>query len=299
MAKKNALGRGLDALITYNESEASGSSSIGEIELSKIIPNPDQPRRDFSEEALRELAASIRSIGVIQPVTLRQLENDQYQIIAGERRYRASQMAGLQSIPAYIMTADDDETMEMALIENIQREDLNSIEIALAYQTLIKTLDLTQEQLSERVGKKRATVANYLRLLKLPAEVQMGVKDKKIDMGHARALVTIEDPVTQLQVYNKIIKEGLSVRKVEMIVREQNNAEDIGQSPVSRKKKNKFASSQIHSSDFEALKQHLSSYFRTDVQFTCNKSGKGKITIPFDSPEELERLIVMFDKMNK
>lgn len=299
MAKKNALGRGLDALITFSEGEASGSSSIGEVELSKIVPNPDQPRRVFSEEGLQELAASIRTIGVIQPITLRKMDNDSYQIIAGERRYRASQMAGLHSIPAYIMTADDDETMEMALIENIQREDLNSIEIALAYQTLIKTLDLTQEQLSERVGKKRATVANYLRLLKLPAEVQMGVKDKKIDMGHARALVTIDDPVTQLAVYNKIIEEGLSVRKVEMMVREQNDPESDNTMTSSKKKKSRRASAQIQQGEFEALKQHLSSYFRTDVQFTCNKSGKGKITIPFQSPEELERLIVMFDKMNK
>lgn len=300
MAKKNALGRGLDALISFNESEASGSSSISEVDLDKIIPNPDQPRRMFSEEGLQELAASIRSIGLIQPVTLRKLDDDSYQIIAGERRYRASQMAGLHSIPAYIKTADEDETMEMALIENIQREDLNSIEIALAYQTLIKTLSLTQEQLSERVGKKRATVANYLRLLKLPAEVQMGVKDKKIEMGHARALVTIDDPVKQLAIYNKIIEEGLSVRMVERMVREQYDEQDGDKQPAAKKKKTgQTLSGQKQSGEFEALKQHLSSYFRTDVQFTCNKNGKGKITIPFHSPEELERLIVMFDKMNK
>ena len=300
MAKKNALGRGLDALISFNESEASGSSSISEVDLDKIIPNPDQPRRMFSEEGIQELAASIRSIGLIQPVTLRKLDDDSYQIIAGERRYRASQMAGLHSIPAYIKTADEDETMEMALIENIQREDLNSIEIALAYQTLIKTLSLTQEQLSERVGKKRATVANYLRLLKLPAEVQMGVKDKKIEMGHARALVTIDDPVKQLAIYNKIIEEGLSVRMVERMVREQNDEQDGDKQPAAKKKKTgQTLSGQKQSGEFEALKQHLSSYFRTDVQFTCNKNGKGKITIPFHSPEELERLIVMFDKMNK
>ncbi len=287
-------------MISFNESEASGSSSISEVDLDKIIPNPDQPRRMFSEEGLQELAASIRSIGLIQPVTLRKLDDDSYQIIAGERRYRASQMAGLYSIPAYIKTADEDETMEMALIENIQREDLNSIEIALAYQTLIKTLSLTQEQLSERVGKKRATVANYLRLLKLPAEVQMGVKDKKIEMGHARALVTIDDPVKQLAIYNKIIEEGLSVRMVERMVREQNDEQDGDKQPAAKKKKTgQTLSGQKQSGEFEALKQHLSSYFRTDVQFTCNKNGKGKITIPFHSPEELERLIVMFDKMNK
>ncbi|HOO94575.1 MAG TPA: ParB/RepB/Spo0J family partition protein [Proteiniphilum sp.] len=299
MAKKNALGRGLDALITFNESEASGSSSISEVELDKIIPNPDQPRRAFSEEGLNELAASIRSIGVIQPVTLRKLDEESYQIIAGERRYRASQMAGLHSIPAYIKIADEDETMEMALIENIQREDLNSIEIALAYQTLIKTLSLTQEQLSERVGKKRATVTNYLRLLKLPAEVQMGVKDKKIEMGHARALVTIDDPVTQLAIYNNIIEEGLSVRKVEMMVREKSDADSVKPKSSRKRSSGDRLSRQMQDGEFDALKQHLSTYFRTDVQFTCNKSGKGKITIPFHTPEELERLIVMFDKMNK
>src|SRR5690554_5926023 len=227
MAKKNALGRGLDALISFDESEIQGSSSIDEIELSKIVPNPEQHRTVFNEEAMLELSASIRSIGLIQPVTLRKLDEDSYQIIAGERRYRASQMAGLTSIPAYIKTVEDDEIMEMALIENIQREDLNSIEIALAYQTLIESLSLTQEQLSERVGKKRATVTNYLRLLKLPAEVQMGVKDKKIDMGHARALVTMNDPVAQLSLYNVILQEGLSVRNVETIVREYSDGKQI------------------------------------------------------------------------
>ncbi|CEA14904.1 nucleoid occlusion protein [Fermentimonas caenicola] len=300
MAKKNALGRGLDALITFNEGDTQGSSSISEVELHKIAPNPDQPRRSFDEEALQELAASIKSIGLVQPITLREIDEDSYEIIAGERRYRASLMAGLTSIPAYIKTADDDETMEMALIENIQREDLNSIEIALAYQKLINTLSLTQEQLSERVGKKRATVANYLRLLKLPAEVQMGVKDKKIDMGHARALVTMNDPVAQLSLYNVILQEGLSVRNVETIVREYSEGKQIediinpeGKSAKSENKKTK----QKLPDDFEILKKHLSSYFETDVQFSYNKNGKGKITIPFNSSDELERIIVMFDKM--
>lgn len=302
MAKKNALGRGLDALITFNDGETQGSSSISEVELDKIAPNPDQPRRGFDEEALWELSASIKSIGVIQPVTLRKLEDDTYQIIAGERRYRASQMAGLSTIPAYIKTADNDEIMEMALIENIQREDLNSIEIALAYQNLIDTLSLTQEQLSERVGKKRTTVTNYLRLLKLPAEVQMGVKNKKIDMGHARALITMNDPVAQLSLYNLILDEGLSVRKVETIVKDFSEGNPIPQlkNPGGRKAKTgKSSAGQRLSDDFDALKQHLSSYFQTDVQFSYNRRGKGKITIPFDSPEDLERIIVMFDKMQK
>lgn len=300
MAKKNALGRGLDALITFNDGETQGSSSISEVEMDKIVPNPDQPRRAFDEEALRELSLSIRSIGVIQPVTLRQLDDGTYQIIAGERRFRASQMAGLETIPAYIKTADNDEMMEMALVENIQREDLNSIEIALAYQNLIDSLSLTQEQLSERVGKKRATVANYLRLLKLPAEVQMGVKDKKIDMGHARALISMNDPVAQLAVYNMILDEGLSVRSVEAIVKSYEEGMTIDQLKANgrrRGKKSPSAPGNRSADDFEALKQHLSSYFRTNVQFSCNKNGKGKITIPFDSPEDLERIIVMFDKM--
>ena len=191
--KRSALGRGLDALITMDDLKTSGSSSISEIELSKIQPNPEQPRSVF-EQSLEELAASIRSLGVIQPITLKETGTDQYMIISGERRYRASLMAGLTSVPAYIRTAADDNVVEMALIENIQREDLNAIEIALAYQKLIETYGLTQEKLSERIGKKRATIANYLRLLKLPAEIQVGLKDKRIDMGHARALLPVEDP---------------------------------------------------------------------------------------------------------
>jgi ParB family chromosome partitioning protein len=300
MAKKNVLGRGLDALITINEVESQGSTSISEIELSKIFPNPDQPRRVFDEESLEELAISIRKIGLIQPVTLRREGEDTYQIIAGERRYRASIMAGLTSIPAYIKAADDNELMEMALVENIQREDLNSIEIALAYQNLIDSLSLTQEQLSERVGKKRATITNYLRLLKLPAEVQMGVKDKKIDMGHARALVTINDPVAQLALYNRILEEGLSVRSVETIVREYTEGKPVSGKPEKGAGKSSGKrSAGSRSDDFDALRQHLSNYFKTDVQFNCNKNGKGKITIPFSSAEELERIIAMLDTMKK
>ena len=299
MARKNALGRGLDALITFGDSDTQGSSSINEVELEKIAPNPDQPRRSFDEDALKELSASIKSIGLVQPITLRKVDDDSYEIIAGERRYRASKMAGLTSIPAYIKTVDDDETMEMALIENIQREDLNSIEIALAYQKLIDTLYLTQEQLSDRVGKKRATVANYLRLLKLPAEVQIGVKNKKIDMGHARALVTMNDPVAQLSLYNLILDEGLSVRNVENVVRDFGHGKPIEELKTERKSNPSKKSSKKKSlpDDFAILKEHLSSYFQTDVQFNYNNKGKGKITIPFDSPEDLERIIVMFDKM--
>ena len=196
--KRPVLGRGLDALIALDDLKTSGSSSINEIELSKIQPNPEQPRSVFEQESLEELATSIRSMGVIQPITLKEINEEQYLIISGERRYRAALMVGLERIPAYIKTAADEHIMEMALIENIQREDLNSIEIALAYQKLMENYGLTQEQLSDRVGKKRTTIANYLRLLKLPAEIQMGLKDKKIDMGHARALIPVDDPEVQL-----------------------------------------------------------------------------------------------------
>ena len=227
--KRSALGRGLDALITMDDLKTSGSSSISEIELSKIQPNPEQPRSSFEEEAMAELAQSIRSIGVIQPITLKETGQDRYMIISGERRYRACLMAGLETIPAYIKTAADENVVEMALIENIQREDLNSIEIALAYQKLIDSYGLTQEQLSDRVGKKRATIANYLRLLKLPAEIQMGLKNKKIDMGHARALISVEDPEVQLALYEQILEQGLSVRSVEELVR---TAAEGGEIPV-------------------------------------------------------------------
>ena len=206
--KKFALGRGLDALISTEEIRTSGSSSINEIELSKISVNPNQPRREFDAVALQELADSILEIGIIQPITLRKIDEDSYQIIAGERRYRASIQAGLKTIPAYIRTADDENVMEMALIENIQREDLNSLEIALAYQHLIEQYELTQERLSERIGKKRTTIANYLRLLKLPALIQVALKNKEIDMGHARALISLDEPKTQIRIFNEILSQG-------------------------------------------------------------------------------------------
>ena len=291
MGKKKALGRGLDALITMESNETQGSSFISEIEIDKIKPNPDQPRTSFDDETMEELATSIKKIGVIQPVTLRELEDGTYQIIAGERRYRASMMLHLKSIPAYVKTVDDDDVMEMALIENIQREDLNAIEIALTYQKLIDSQSLTQEQLSERVGKKRATIANYMRLLKLPAELQIGIKDKKIDMGHARALVAIPDPEVQLNLYNKIIREGLSVRRVEAIVKTEI-------AKLSNKNKPEKPV-QKTANDFDALKKHLSRFFDTPVDFKYSKTGKGKITIPFSSNEDLERIIAIFDVIKK
>lgn len=296
------LGRGLDALITIDEVKTEGSSSINEIELSKIQANPDQPRRVFDEELLEELASSIRQIGVIQPITLRKVDEDAYQIIAGERRYRASQIAGLKTIPAYVKTAEDETVMEMALIENIQREDLNSIEIALAYQKLIDTYNLTQERLSERVGKKRTTIANYLRLLKLPAEIQMGIRDKKIDMAHARTLVTLEDATAQLEVYELILEEGLSVRKVEEYVRaiaKGEKLEDLLKEEKVVETVRKSGVKKATPEEFDILKTHLSKFFNTKVQLTCNEQGKGKISIPFKTEEELERIITIFDQLKK
>ena len=251
--KRSALGRGLDALITMDELKTSGSSSISEIELEKIQPNPEQPRSIFEEETLDELATSIRSIGVIQPITLKEIGPDRYMIISGERRYRASLKAGLERIPAYIRTAADENVVEMALIENIQREDLNSIEIALAYQKLIENYGLTQEGLSERVGKKRATIADYLRLLKLPAEIQMGLKNKKIDMGHARALLAVDDPEVQLALYEQITRQGLSVRNVEELARAAAEGERI----EAMEKKPAGGRGPMYPEGFKMLKDHL------------------------------------------
>lgn len=290
IGKKSALGRGLDALITMDDLKTGGSSSISEIEINKIQPNPNQPRSVFEEETLEELAMSIRALGVIQPITLKEVGPDQYMIISGERRYRASLKAGLERIPAYIKTAEDEHVVEMALIENIQREDLNSIEIALAYQKLIDNYGLTQERLSERVGKKRATIANYLRLLKLPAEIQMGLKDKKIDMGHARALIPVEDPEIQLALYEQILSEGLSVRNVEELVR------GIAEGEIPEKTGKKKTKPMLPE-EYNLLKDHLSRFFSTKVQLTYNEKGKGKISIPFSSEEELERLIGLLDNM--
>ena len=288
--KRNALGRGLDSLISMDDVPASGSSAINDIPLASISPNPDQPRINFDDESLEELAASIRQIGIIQPLSLRKTGGDSYQIIAGERRYRAALMAGLESVPAYIRTANDAELTEMALIENIQREDLNAIEIALTFRKLIDQYNLTQERLSERIGKKRATIANFLRLLKLPAEVQLGLRDKRVDMGHARALLTISDPALQLKLYNEILKQGLSVRRVEELAKAYENG-------LAAEKQRPAA--KYEPSDYDVLKRHLSSAFRTPVQFSCDKQGRGRITFPFKSEEELERLITLFDSLKQ
>ena len=289
---KNRLGRGLDALLMMDDLKTSGSSSINEIELSKIVPNPNQPRTIFEDEALDELAASIRTHGIIQPITLKEIDSDKYMIIAGERRYRAALKVGLVEIPAYIKTAADENTAEIALIENIQREDLNAIEIALAYQKLIDSNGFTQEQLSERVGKKRTTIANYLRLLKLPAEIQVGLKNKRIDMGHARALISLEDPEVQLALYEQIIVQGMSVRNVEELVRNamEASSEEVPNSPKSRRK--------LLPDEYKSLMAHLSDFFQAKVKLTYNdENGKGKVTIPFNSEEELEKIISLLDRM--
>lgn len=290
-----ALGRGLDALIsTDDELHTSGSSSISEVPVSKIKANPNQPRREFSAEALNELAESIRQIGIIQPITLRKMDDGTYQIIAGERRWRASQMAGLSSIPAYIRTADDENMMQMALVENIQREDLNAIEIALAYQNLIEQYDLTQEKLSEKVGKNRATIANFLRLLKLPAQVQMALQNKEMDQGHARALLGLSKPSLQVKLFNEIKEKGYSVRQVEEMVKQLNNGETLtsGRHKLSDKTAKRLPE------EYAELRNRLSDVFSSKVQMTCNQQGKGKITIPFDSEEDLERIISMLDRIN-
>ena len=287
--KYPALGRGLDALISTKEVQTDGSSTIKEIELSKILPNPNQPRRDFDEESLRELSDSIAEIGIVQPITLRKMDDGTFQIIAGERRWRASKQAGKQSIPAYIRTADDENVMEMALIENIQREDLNSLEIALAYQQLMDQYHLTQEKLSERIGKNRTTITNYLRLLRLPAQVQMALQKKEIDMGHARALLTLDNPALQIKVYKEIVRQGLSVRKVEEMVK--NISENPDATPKGSAKK------EILSKEYKMLKDSLSKFFHTKVQFTCSDKGKGKISIPFANEEELEHIIELFDRL--
>lgn len=285
-----ALGRGLDALISTGEVHTNGSSSISEVEIAKVKANPNQPRREFDAEALSELAESIRQIGIIQPVTLRQMEDGTYQIIAGERRWRASQMAGLQTIPAYIRTADDEKMMQMALVENIQREDLNAIEIALAYQNLIEQYDLTQDALSEKVGKKRATIANYLRLLKLPAQVQMALQKREMDQGHARALLGLQQPSLQVKLFNDIQKKGYSVRQVEDMVKAINSGESVKSGSHTLKDRKKSLPE-----EYIPLRNRLSELFHTKVQMTCNE-GKGNISIPFQNEEELEHIIALLDK---
>lgn len=281
MAKKKltpALGRGLDALL----GEGAGSSSINDIALSDIKPNPDQPRREFEDEALEELARSIKSLGIVQPITLKELQDGSYMIISGERRWRAAALAGLKRIPAYIRTASDEEMMAMALVENIQREDLNAIEVALAYRSLLEASGLTQEELAKQVGKNRSTISNSLRLLNLPAEIQLGLTRGVIEMGHARTLLSLPNTEDQLALYAETIKNRYSVRQVE-----ERCKEILG-------KKTKSSSTQKTSNgheDFQLLSQQLTHFFEAPVQLTANRNGKGRLTISFENGEQLMQII--------
>ncbi|MCD4833537.1 MAG: ParB/RepB/Spo0J family partition protein [Bacteroidales bacterium] len=287
MAKRNALGRGLGALIDdTGYKHIITADAVNEIDIDRIEANPFQPRSVFNEESLEELARSIKELGIIQPITIRNLDDHKFQLISGERRLRAAQMAGLKKIPAFIRFADDQGMLEMALVENIQREDLDAIEIAISFQRLIEECKLTQESMSERAGKKRSTISNYLRLLKLPAEIQLGIRDKQITMGHARALVNIDNEKTQLNIYYKVIDEGLSVRKTEDIIRDVNTPKVNG-----TKEKVRLPE------EYEQLKKHLAEHFNATIDFKRNNKGSGKIVIPFKSDEDLERIMGIIDKM--
>ena len=289
------LGRGLGALIEGADTTSRGartgiSDSINEIELSLIEVNPYQPRKDFDEDALAELAESIKKLGVIQPITVRQKEDGLYQIISGERRFRASRLAGMDKIPAYIRPAQEQEMMEMALVENIQRDDLNAIEIALSFQRLIEEFSLTQEVLSERVGKKRTTVTNFLRLLKLPSEIQLGIRDRLISMGHARALLSFEDPEMQINVFRAILEEGLSVRKVEEWARQESESVPE-EGPVAEtrtdKKKEKIPDLARQAGD------KLESWLQSRIDIRMKDTSKGRFIVHFNSEEDLQRIIAI------
>ncbi len=281
---KKRLARGLSTLLADAEKVGNFAiNTIQEIAVEQVEPNPNQPRTSFDEEALKELAQSIKEVGIVQPLTVRKV-GDHYQIIAGERRYRAAKMAGLFKVPAYIRDVDDEQVLELALVENIQREDLDPIEIAISYQRLMEECKLTQELLSDKVGKKRTTVANYLRLLNLPAEIQLGLRERLLQMGHARALLSVSDYANQIAIYDKILKDGLSVRKVEELVKA---VEKGGKKPVAKVKKE---------NEYKSLETHLESHFNTKVQLQRSKNGKGKITISFSSDSDLERIIALLDR---
>jgi len=288
MMKRNALGRGLGALIEEGETVNTLPVS-NEVPIEEIEANPYQPRINFDEEALKDLAASIKELGIIQPITLRKSGEHKYQIIAGERRFRAAKLAGLKTVPCFIREAGDETMLEMALVENIQREDLDAIEVALSYQRLIDECKLTQELLSDKVGKKRSTISNYLRLLRLPAVIQKAIRDQEISMGHARALINIPDPETQVMVYRQVVKYDFSVRKTEEIVRK------IAADGEEMKQQKKAVPFPV---EYGELKKHLNKYFNTNIGFKINEFCKGKIEIPFSDSKELERIIGIFDKLN-
>ncbi|MGM0933282.1 MAG: ParB/RepB/Spo0J family partition protein [Bacteroidota bacterium] len=288
--KKQALGRGLSALLKDPQNDIQSAEDknadklvghIVELELEAIEVNPFQPRTSFNEDALKELASSINELGVIQPITVRKLDFNKYQLVSGERRFRASKIVGLKTIPAYIRIANDQESLEMALVENIQRQDLDPIEISLSYQRLIDEINLTQEQLSERVGKKRSTIANYLRLLKLDPIIQTGIRDGFLSMGHGRALINVEDPQQQLDIYEKILQKSLSVRETEQLVREINTG--------SQEKKGNKASTTVPKTYKKGIKE-FSEYLGTKVDVKLTKKGSGKLSIPFKSEEDFNRI---------
>lgn len=298
--KKKALGRGLGALLTDSQRSAGSSennfrkitpppsSAMDEILLDQIETNPYQPRTHFDQEALEELAESIKIQGIIQPITVRKLSSDQYQLISGERRLQACKLAGLSKVPAYVRTANDQQMLEMALIENIQRENLNAIEIALSYQRLLTECELKQEQLGDRVGKKRTTVNNYLRLLKLPPDIQIALRDNKISMGHARAIINIDDPAKQLYLFNKIVNEGLSVRNVEKLVRDLTTGKNQPQKEAVKVSPDKER-------EYKQLQYKLSSHFGTKVNLKTDENDKGEIKIPFVSTEDLNRILELLN----
>ncbi len=290
--KKQALGRGLSALLKDPENDIQSVQdknadkvigNIIDLDIDFIEVNPFQPRTNFSEESLKELASSIKELGIIQPITVRKLGFNKFQLVSGERRYRASKLIGLETIPAYVRIANDQESLEMALVENIQRQDLDPIEIALSYQRLIDEIQLTQEQMSERVGKKRSTIANYLRLLKLDPIIQTGMRDGFISMGHGRALITIEDQTIQLDIYEKILSDKLSVRETEVLVRNFNTNDDV-----------KIPSKNQEDEDLpKYIKKGISTfseYFGHKIDVKVSTNGKGKITIPFHSEEDFNRI---------
>ena len=289
--KKSGLGRGLGSLINADATTIRNKATQqNDIPIDAIEVNPFQPRKDFDETALQELADSIKELGVIQAISVKDMGNGKYQLISGERRLRASKMAGLKKIPAYIRTDVTDQSMlEMALVENIQREDLNAIEVAQTYQQLIDECKMTQEQLSTRVGKSRSAIANFLRLLNLPPKIQTGIRDEKISMGHARALLGAKDEETMLMIYDQILKYDFSVRKVEEIIKEYSGAK------VEKKEKKKVLAT---NEDYALLQKSLSSRFATDVELKRNTKGKGKIVIPFKNDSDFERIIAILDKLN-
>ena len=302
MAKiQTGLGRGLGALISDVNSIQQAAAkrpaeparplvSTSEIEISKIEPNPYQPRTEFNQEALEELAASIRLLGLIQPITLRPLANGRYQIISGERRFRASQIAGLERVPAYIRQTDDQGMLEMAIVENIQREDLDSIEVALSFQRLIEECNLTQEAMAERVGKKRTTVTNYLRLLKLPAEIQFAIRAKKISMGHAKALLSLESGKDQLKLANQIVEQDLSVRQIEQKIQK------MGQKKEKREKEDAPAI-ELPDSHFRVI-EIVGKYFNNNITAKRDSKGAGEITIRFNSDAEVEEFLKVLENYN-